>query len=168
MPTRVHEFFLARVVEEIQSRLRNVEGAEGPSMTFARKIQHGGSETIINRSPDAIFQHSDASWPGVVLEISYSQKTKDLKDLADDYILQTRGNVRVVVGLDINYTTKEGTISMWRPEYVYNEQGHLGLRAAQTLDGQVCTSLVFLRVALTTSRCFEMSSKTLTSLRVQD
>jgi hypothetical protein len=77
--------------------------------------------TTIRRQPDATFKHCDAHWPGVVIEVSYSQKTKAIPHLADDYILETNGSVRVVVGLDIDYKTKKGTISMWRPDYVTND-----------------------------------------------
>lgn len=58
--------------------------------------------------------------------------------MADDYILETNGSVRTVVGLDIDYKTKKGTISTWRPHYVTNERGQLELEAAQTLNNQVC------------------------------
>jgi hypothetical protein len=33
-----------------------------------------------------MFMHKDAAWPGVVIEVSHSQK-KSLVDLADNYIL---------------------------------------------------------------------------------
>jgi hypothetical protein len=36
---------------------------------------------------DAQFQHSEAQYPGVVIEMSYSQKQRDLSHIADDYIL---------------------------------------------------------------------------------
>ena len=82
----------------------------------------------------------DAHWPGVIIEVSYSQKARDLPHLADDYILQTHGSIHVVVGLDLDYKTKKGTVLMWRPRYVTNEQGKLKLKAAQTVD-QVCVLL---------------------------
>lgn len=123
--------FIARVVEEIQNRLRAFTDAESRSSAFAQKIKRNGSGrldlpsedggTTIRRQPDATFKHCDAHWPGVVIEVSYSQKTKAIPHLADDYILETNGSVRVVVGLDIDYKTKKGTISMWRPDYVTND-----------------------------------------------
>ncbi len=72
--------------------------------------------------PDAVFEHIDAQYPGVVIEVSFTQKKKDLARLADSYILGSEGNIRVVVGLDIEYKTsskdpsKRATISMWRPK----------------------------------------------------
>lgn len=153
MPSHLHEVFLARVVEEIQSRLRVFIDTEGQSKAFAQKVKHNGSSrldlqseyndgrAIIRRQPDAIFKHCDAHWPGVIIEVSCSQKTKAIPHLADDYILETNGSVRVVVGLDIDYKTKKGTISMWRPGYVNNKQGQLELEATQTLHNQVRISL---------------------------
>lgn len=61
---------------------------------------------------------------------------------ADDYILETIASVRVVVGLDIDYKTNKGTISMWHPRYVENEQGQLELEATQTVYNEVRRSLL--------------------------
>ncbi|KAL9103920.1 MAG: hypothetical protein Q9163_001068 [Psora crenata] len=149
MPTRLHEKFLANVVLEIESKLRAFRAVESRSGAFAQKIKYCGSErldlggednnggTTIRHDPDLTFEHCDALWPGVVIELSYSQKRKDLPHLADDYIVESDGSIRVVVGLDIDYETKKGTVSMWRPRYVTNEQGQLELEAAQTLNNQV-------------------------------
>jgi hypothetical protein len=56
--------------------------------------------------------------------VSFSQKEKELKDLAEDYILGSDGNIRVVIGLDIEYKqSKKATISVWRPQYVEHRDG---------------------------------------------
>ena len=150
MTSYLHEVFLSRVVQEILSKLRAFGNTESPSRAFAENIKHNGSPSlvlrsegnhggaIISRSPDATFRHQDAHWPGVIIEVSYSQKTRAIPHLADEYILETDGSVRVVVGLDIDYKTKKGTASMWRPHYIRNEQGQLELEAAQTLNNLVC------------------------------
>lgn len=126
---------------------------EGPLKDFAQKVQHDGSVKLylqsekvdgqapIRREPDAMFAHDDAYWPGVIIEVAHSQKTKALPHLADDYILETNGSIRVVIGLDIDYKTKKGTISMWRPGHVKNKDGELELEATQTLAQQVRRSL---------------------------
>ena len=71
MPTPLHEVFLARVVEEIQSRLREFTNSEGQSKAFAQKVKHNGSGTldlksenndsqaIIKRQPNATFKRCD-------------------------------------------------------------------------------------------------------------
>lgn len=155
MTSQLHEIFLARVVQEIQKRLDTFMDAGDQPRDFAQKIRHNGSGRLdlqsgdgddrdtIRRQPDAMFKHSAARWPGVIIEVSYSQKTKALPHLADDYILETDGSVCVVVGLDIDYKTKKGTILMWRPKYETDEHGQPSLEAAQTLNGQVHSLLVF-------------------------
>jgi len=152
MPTQLHEVFIERVVEEIKTRLRAIADSETQSSSFAQKIKHNGSgrlifqtaengdnQSTIKREPDAEFKHEEAHWPGVIIEVSYSQKTKAISHLADNYILESDANIRVVVGLDLDYKTKKATVSMWRPEYVTNQQDKVELVAAQTVDHQVRT-----------------------------
>lgn len=69
-----------------------------------------------NHSPDAQFRHDEAQYPGVVIEVSYSQKQRDLRSIVDNYILGSDGNIRVVVCLDVDYRNgKHATLSVWRP-----------------------------------------------------
>lgn len=53
--------------------------------------------------PNVTFQHDDAIWAGVVIEVAYSQSSKDIPNLADNYI--TTRSIHVVLGLDIGYNT---------------------------------------------------------------
>jgi hypothetical protein len=143
MPTLLHETFIANVVEEIQAQLKSIESV---SAAFAKEISSGGSASIKfideeygKHDPDAQFQHSKAQYPGVVIEVSYSQKRKDLARLADDYILGSDSDIRVVVGLDIEYNAnKEAALSIWRPDIETNEAGEKELVARQTVINQVC------------------------------
>ncbi|TAQ89425.1 hypothetical protein B7494_g2244 [Chlorociboria aeruginascens] len=68
-----------------------------------------------SREPDAQWNFRGARWPGVVMEFSYSQQKKDLECLAWDYIVNTDGAINLVIGIDVDYKTKVGTITMWRP-----------------------------------------------------
>ncbi|KAG9232706.1 hypothetical protein BJ875DRAFT_505834 [Amylocarpus encephaloides] len=120
MPTTLHEEFITSIVEEIQVQLKSIQDA---SAEFAKEIRSGGSASIKfadeeygKHDPDAQFRHSKAQFPGIVIEVSYSQKRKDLERLADDYILGSDSNIRVVVGLDIEYKTtdKKATLSVFR------------------------------------------------------
>jgi hypothetical protein len=151
--TQLHQVFCGEVIQEMWGRLQVFEDTKGQSKAFAQKVHLIGSpglrlqddnngQAIIIRSPDIAFRHDDAHWPGVIIEVSYPQKRKDLPRLADDYILRTDGNVRVVIGLDIDYETKKGSISMWRPDFVKNKQGQLDLVATQTLYNKVNKSLL--------------------------
>lgn len=80
----------------------------------------GATGPVVRREPDGRFQHWDAAYPGVVLEVSYSQDGRDLKKLASDYILRSNGDIKAVIGVDINYG-RESTASLWRPNYVEEE-----------------------------------------------
>jgi hypothetical protein len=66
--------------------------------------------------------------------VSYSQKRKELGRLADDYILGSDGNIRVVVGLDIGYGASEkATLSVWRARIMSNYRGEEKLDAVQVV-----------------------------------
>jgi len=69
-------------------------------------------------SPDASYIHNLAKYPGLVIEISHSQKTKDLPRIADNYICGSAGNIKMVLGLDLPYGTnsKVAKAYIWRPK----------------------------------------------------
>ncbi|EKD12521.1 uncharacterized protein L3040_009427 [Drepanopeziza brunnea f. sp. 'multigermtubi'] len=127
-PTALHEQYIINIVEEIQAQLISVRDN---SADFASKIRSRGPASIksldeeyTTHDPDAQFRHLNASFPGVVIEISYSQKRKDLGRLANDYILGSESDIQVVLGLDIeDKTSKVATISVWRPNIITNSVG---------------------------------------------
>jgi len=155
MPTLVHDFFTASVAEEISKQLEVISHRGDSSAEFAAQVANGGCARIFlkednldgddqgirvfhRREPDAQFQHRDAEYPGVVLEISYSQDGKDLKKLAWDYIQFSNGDVKVVIGIDIKYSnTKEAALSVWRPRYIHEDGEELDiLEAEETIISQ--------------------------------
>ena len=95
---------------------------------------------VHRREPDAQFQHRDAEYPGVVLEVSYSQYGKDLTKLAWDYIQYSNGDIKVVISIDIKYSnSKEATLSVWRPRYIREDGEELKiLEAEESIMSQVC------------------------------
>ena len=134
MPSPVHDFFSTSFANEVRDQLNNLKDGGGEAGYFASKIANGGSSRIslaevdpersrdpIRRQPDAQFQHEDAMYPGVVVEVSYSQDGKDLAKLAQDYILYSNGDIKAVIGVDINYGGKESTVSLWRPKYTHKD-----------------------------------------------
>jgi hypothetical protein len=131
MPSATHERFITSVVQEITRQLQILVSADSLTSDFARQINACGSTSICfpdeygRHDPDGSFGHKEAQYPGVIFEVSYSQKRRDLGRLADDYILGSDGNIRVVVGLDIEYQSKGkakealgkvATLSVWRPK----------------------------------------------------
>jgi hypothetical protein len=80
-------------------------------------------------SPDTSFQHFDAQYPGVVMEVSYSQKRKDLPHLARNYILGSMASIQAVIGVDLEYTGRKATLTVWRPQIRVKNSGEKRLYA---------------------------------------
>ncbi|KAJ5572138.1 hypothetical protein N7535_005798 [Penicillium sp. DV-2018c] len=129
MPTTLHDSFRANVVSEILTQLGRFQKSDKPFADFARKVGHedyriwlpigteNGEQTRSERHPDASFKHKQAKYPGVIIEVCYSQKIRAAADLADDYILNTNGSVKAVIALNVEYRgSKKATVSIWRPE----------------------------------------------------
>ncbi|KAL3476217.1 hypothetical protein BJX99DRAFT_228413 [Aspergillus californicus] len=137
MNTPIHQFFAASIMHEICKQLDRIASGEGAASKFASQIASGASARIFlkegsprgdhaevfpRRAPDAQFHHYDAAYPGVVLEVSYSQNAKELRKLAWQYIQNSNGNIKVFIGIIIDYTrTKVPILSLWRPSYTHEE-----------------------------------------------
>ncbi|KAK0655467.1 hypothetical protein B0T16DRAFT_397050 [Cercophora newfieldiana] len=143
MPSPIHKFFTNLLANEIRDQLKGISERADKVGHFAGQIEYGGSSrvllregisdeglgvtdhVVVRREPDGQFQHPDAAYPGVVFEVSCSQDGKDLKKLASDYILRSNGDIKAVVGIDIN--DEVSTVSLWRPYYVKEEGEELEL-----------------------------------------
>lgn len=150
MPSPVHDTFCARIVDEISKQLRQFQETDGPLADFAKQVEHFATSRIFipedthdskqkfsRREPDASFGHRQALYPGVIVEVCYSQKSKRISHLADEYILNTDGSVNAVVALDIDYKgSNRATITVWRPEYA-TVDGVEEFRATAVIEGQV-------------------------------
>jgi hypothetical protein len=150
MPTGVHELFIDGVEDAIRSQLKAIRhGSDGEAQLFAQKVRPARSTGIqfaasasskkSKYEPDASFWHDDAQYPGVIIEVAYSQKKKHLGRLADNYILDSDASVRAVVGLDIEYGKKgsrKATISIWRPQLFDTADGP-ELRTVQEVEDEV-------------------------------
>ncbi|KAH7304936.1 hypothetical protein B0I35DRAFT_464967 [Stachybotrys elegans] len=135
MATPLHEGVKVGIVECLNEQLKSLASRPGKTGEYASRIRHGGSSrillcgslpqntrlgtmlsSVVRHPPDAQFHHRDARYPGVVIEVSYSQNGKYLKRLAKDYILRSKGNVKVVIGVDVGYRHPEATVSCWRAQ----------------------------------------------------
>ncbi|CAG5152965.1 uncharacterized protein ALTATR162_LOCUS2982 [Alternaria atra] len=138
MPTGIHELFIDGVEDAIRSQLKVIRSGSGKEARFARKVRPARSTEIefpvenasssrkSRYEPDASFWHDDAEYPGVIIEVAYSQKRKRLARLAEDYLLDSDANVRAVVGLDIEYSKNESrkaTLSVWRTQVFQTTDG---------------------------------------------
>jgi len=151
MPTGVHELFIDGVEDAIRSQLKAIRGGSDKAARFAQKVRPARSTEIefpvedgptgrkSKYEPDASFWHDNAQYPGVIIEVAYSQKKKRLGRLAEDYLLDSDANVRVVVGLDIEYGKKgsrRATLSTWRTHLEHTADGDV-LRVVQEAANEV-------------------------------
>lgn len=164
MPTGVHELFIDGVEDAIRTQLKSIRDGTDKAAIFARKVRPARSTEICfpleeassnaktKHEPDASFWHDDAQYPGVVIEVAYSQKKKCLNRLAEDYLLDSDASIQVVVGLDIDYGKKGSrmaTLSVWRTQVFHTTDGD-ELRVLQEIADEVCprTSLFRLRLLI--------------------
>ncbi|KAH0558947.1 hypothetical protein GP486_004429 [Trichoglossum hirsutum] len=156
--TATHDLFIADVVGDICTQLTAIADSQGSAAEVAKQVKWQNTTRIIlrdesgradnsnwdaeinleypRRCPDAAFRHSAVKYPSVVLEVSFSQKRKDLPYLADSYIIGSGGSIGVVVALDLEHyrkganrpQSKEATISVWRRKTWRDDTGtrHLG------------------------------------------
>lgn len=143
MPTGLHNTFIKNVSDDISDQLQTLaENGNSTTALFARsiicqfatRIEHNvGLGTTgarpqfgaVRNEPDLACGHKLARYSGVVIEVSYSQKAKSLSWLAENYILDSEANTRVVVGLDIEYLgSKKATMSVWRPQIINSDIGN--------------------------------------------
>ncbi|KAL9620567.1 MAG: hypothetical protein Q9160_004928 [Pyrenula sp. 1 TL-2023] len=149
MPLSLHERFCHLVEREIERQLTSIRCESGSAATFAQKVCELRSTSVffpsISKSkhdPDSSFQHRDAKYPGVIIEVSYSQKRKSLRRLAEDYLLDSNANIQVVVGLDIEYGEpkkglRKATLSVWRTHIADGQE----LKVVQEIKDEVFSTL---------------------------
>lgn len=105
---------------------------------FARGIGGRGSLKIEGDGgehyPDGSFAHKDATEPGVILEVSHSQKRQHLPFLADAYILDSYGLTQAVIGIDLEYRGKRARVIVWRPNKT-KKDGETILSIKETFEG---------------------------------
>lgn len=172
MPSPLHDTFCAKIVEEISRQIRHYRQSGDPVASFAAEIEHfatsrilipedatNGKQTYSRREPDASFGHRQAHYPGVVVEVCYSQKSRRISCIADDYILNTDGSINAVIALDIDYEgSKRATVTVWRPEYVMVDEVE-EFRATAVIDAQVWSHFRQQMKRLDADRCAAISDR---------
>ena len=154
MQGELHEYWIARCEHALMAAIgaleKKLEGYKNPGDSRAaeelHKVDTGRCPTIEfpsrgagavskpTRTPDATFYHPDQPhFPCLVLEVSHSQRPKNLPRLADDYIVSSRHAIRCVVGLDTKYQApKSGdkrkgvspaTLFVWRTAIEKDDDG---------------------------------------------
>jgi hypothetical protein len=148
MPTETHERFIDKLEDDIRSQLKTIQNGSGKMAEFAQKVHPARSTHIrlgastsskSKYEPDASFRHRDAQYPGVIVEVAYSQKKLCLGRLAENYILDSDASIRAVVCVNIEYGNQESrkaTLSVWRPNLFTTDDG-LELRAVEGVADEV-------------------------------
>jgi hypothetical protein len=164
MPSVIHETFrealhqeIWRWIKELAARNDNVgiftrgmvdtEGA--PSYRFPPTISpesEDGSEanaavdidTIqASNTPDIPFRHEEDVLPSTIIEVAYSQASKDLRKLAYTYLVHSSAAVQVVFGFDLKHgSARRATSSVWRSR----DDGET-LSMVTECNGRVCGHL---------------------------
>ncbi|MCJ1250788.1 hypothetical protein MMC30_008016 [Trapelia coarctata] len=133
MPTNVHERLGCLIRSDIIEQLAEFRKGNNLAATLAQNIRPSGSASIFledgaRRDPDMQFKYNGAHYPSLIVEIANTQSKKDggkdLPKLADQYITESGGSIRTVIGISLDYQcTKKATLSIWHPKYGSDVQG---------------------------------------------
>lgn len=165
MPTTIHEALCERLTKEINSQLEVIACRADDDSVFALAILSVGLARIylrefdldedvevLQRELDKQFQHNEATYPSVVIKISYSQRSKDLRKLAKEYILHSNSEIKAVIGLYVDYgnnpemVAKEARISVWEPSYTKEGEHIETLTVKESVSCKVSLQLrIFLK-----------------------
>jgi hypothetical protein len=100
--------------------MADTEGA--PSYKFPPTIAPDadysvGSDKTVQaiHTPDIPFRHEDDALPGTIIEVAYSQTSKDLRRLAYTYLVDSNAAVQAVFGFSLkDGSTQRATFSVWQ------------------------------------------------------
>lgn len=136
MVTAPHEIVLGAVTKHIVRWFTHFEEEEeyhngdDTTIDLAKSYEIWGHTRVSlqngnNWEPDQSFRirrnghKKDHAYPALVIEVSYSQRRKDLEHRAETWIRFSNSNVHTVIGLDLNdvYQSSENrsaTLSVWK------------------------------------------------------
>lgn len=151
MPNKIHERLIDRVEDGIRTQIKTIASGSGKLAEFAKRVNPSRSAEIkfedseSKYHPDASFGHDSVKYPGVVIEVAYSQKKSSLNSLADDYLVDSNGNIRVVICFKLPYpkTSHKATLSVWRPKIFATPDGPT-LESVEEVKDQVSSVVIFL------------------------
>ena len=135
MTLEIHEYVAEKIGDAIAIQLAKFqEGSYSQTKTaeLAKSIKSRGSalthfpsrfsEHNDAKSPDKSYKHKDCKYPGLVIEVAWSQEQKDLPELAERYFQASEGGIQTVIGINLEYNRKIGppgckakpaTFSIW-------------------------------------------------------
>ncbi|KAH0556802.1 hypothetical protein GP486_005411 [Trichoglossum hirsutum] len=124
-PNHHYYTFIREIINDITNQLMHVRSSDNEAAGVAKNVLLLGSVNMTEYQQehyaDASFRHTTffnhiKRWVfRIVIEVSFPPKRKYLPYLAHDYIVKSKGNVDLVVGLDIDHWgSKKASVSMWR------------------------------------------------------
>ena len=170
MPTPQHELVIAKVASEICKQLHNtqselakdIEDLNSPTLKLQYEAEdeetREPSQVESSHTPDRAIGRPGDAFPGVVLEVAFSQNFRQMKYIAEEYILGSGGNIRVVVAINMEYRnrgSKRASISIWRSNKFRGDTGPMH-EAKQELNQEVCLLATMKQVLLIRLRTFAM------------
>lgn len=121
------EYFKPEVTEAVKDELtalalRLEKMGDNDTVTELSLVRNGGSPALelsvpkgtenkqrIQRSPDVTFFYNFRTYfPVLIAEFAYPQQGKNLKSLADSYIVDSRHRIRCVIGFDLPKRPRKG------------------------------------------------------------
>jgi hypothetical protein len=91
-----------------------------------------------SHDPDVSFRYEDNKFAGLIVEVAHSQSREDLFNLAENYILGTKGNVGCVAGVKLEYRSgRRAWLSVWQLKVEILADGTPELSVEGTAENQV-------------------------------
>ena len=130
MPTLLHDNFTKELMSVMISQINSFNSEKACVMDSLSRLHERHSADValslrdkeISRAPDASLALFDDNFPILVLETAYSQRGEDLKKIAHQYLIGSDGNIRLMIGCNIEYglRSRKATISLWQPDFMIN------------------------------------------------
>ncbi|KAL9117948.1 MAG: hypothetical protein Q9187_005512 [Circinaria calcarea] len=123
MPAEPHEYFGRELSQIIRKGLEMIRSGTDTAAEYAQVIRENSHTTIdlqlygnsFQRSPDGSFRHIKARFPGVIIEVAYSQTRKEVETKVKSYIAGSKGAIRIVLIVDLDYPRlSKASISIWQ------------------------------------------------------
>ncbi|KAF2181250.1 hypothetical protein K469DRAFT_692127 [Zopfia rhizophila CBS 207.26] len=144
-------FWLRGILNRVCSNEGTIAAVKGIVLTGTSTIDFPIAPGLPDKKgPDKSFKHRQCKFPGLVMEVAWSQRKLDLPWLADHYIQRSKGEIRTVIGFNLNdidsAKRKKGaktslakapaTFSVWRAE-LDNSDGQTRVFVKNSVGDQV-------------------------------
>lgn len=111
--------FIDREKDKMESSMAKFAASLVPTGSADLYYSFKDAKSTIKRQPDlSITAEKNPKYPVLVGEVALSQTTKELQNLAQEYIEHTRGHIRTVIIVDLDYPRGKGAwLSVWKAKF---------------------------------------------------